>query len=185
MKTPVSTPFLFVQHYPMGEIIKINTPFLTNEYNIELKYTSLKEHFPTYSNSTIVIPNLFYDIKQGIEIAFNKLEFFLKSIKESNIYFLPEENMFFSLDNILNFKNKLKIEKTQKGHYTEDKNEFIIMHINALRMIDCLEYFLKRANKNEHMQAFLKDTKYMIILNLKCSAVIDDEKEVNLKEILY
>jgi hypothetical protein len=185
MRTPISTPFLFIQHYPMGEIIKINTPFLTNEYNIQIKFTSLKEHFSNYFESTIAIPNLFYDIKHGIEIAFNKLEFFLKSIKESNIYFLPEENIFFSLDNILNFKNKLKIEKAQKGHYTEDENEFIIMHINALRMIDCLEYFLKRTKKNEHMQAFLKNIKYMIILNLKCSSVIDDEKEVNLKEILY
>ncbi len=185
MKTPTSTPFLFIQHYPMGEIIKINTPFLTNEYNIQIKFSSLKEHFPNYSDSTIVIPNLFYDIKQGIQIALEKLEFFLKSIEKSNEYFLHEENLFFSLDLISVFKNRLKIQTNLKPQYTEDKNEYIIMHVNALRMIDCLEYFLKRAKKNEHMQAFLKDTKYMVIFNLKCSSIIDDEKEISLKEILH
>ncbi len=184
MKTPTSTPFLFIQHYSMGEITKINTPFLTNEYNIQIKFTSLKEHFKNYSESTIVIPNLFYNMIQGIQIALEKLEFFLKSINISNDYFLHEDNPFFSLDVISDFKKRLKITTDLKPQYTEDKNEYIIMHVNALRIIDCLEYFLKRAKKNEHMQAFLKDTKYMVIFNLKCSSVVDEE-ELSLKEILH
>lgn len=169
----------------MGEIIKINTPFLINEYQIKIKDSSLKDLFPNIKDSLIIIPNLFYDIKEGIKIAFEQLEFSLKSIEESNIYFLSEDNLFFSLEDLFRIKRKLKIKTEMSTQYTEDKNEFIILHINALRMLDCLEYFLKRSKKNDRLENFTKITKNMIILNLKCSALIENEMECNYKEILH